>query len=283
MFEKLPKKEQESAINPWKKISSGVLGATAAAVISITPSTESFAQNTKGESETDIYREKDIVYQKEQIQAYATHNLFIYSSITERVRKHLEFLKENSKREYLKFENELKQGKEYSIRSDAHPSFEITHILVGLEGRVLGSMVQKEEGDAMKSFVDNDGDGMIDRIIIDKNKISDQREHIEFAHRLVSLDLNNIAEKFTDTRKQVYIPRDVIVVDIALTDEIAQITSVDYGQQDRPVGTREKGDKTLEQILKQSQYLYQGLIHAEHHLEKLDKKNKTPGALVLNN
>lgn len=283
MPEKAPniKKEEESVSHYWKKLPrkiAGVLGVTALTMI---PTVETMAQDTNKNTRTEYYSEADFKYQKEQIMSHATGNLLLYTSITERIQKHLEALKHTSEKEYRLFQKELEKGKEYSIVTNKHTlPFEMVHILVGKDGKVLGTMVQQSKDQTMRSFIDINGDGIIDRTIIDTDPIADIREKNQSAHRFIARDVEDIAEQFTNEKQKIYFPQNLVITDFSVSESVSEIVSVDYSHPDRPVGTKRSGDGSLIKILEQSQHLHVGLTHVQNHLENLTEEKIIDGPLV---
>jgi hypothetical protein len=282
MSEKAPNtNKEESVSNYWKKLPRKIAGVLGVATIAMNPMTEILTQETNSNTRTEYYSEADFKYQKEQIMSQATGNLLLYASITERIQKHLETLKNTSSKEYRLFQKELEKGKEYSIVTNKNTvPYEVVHVLVGKEGKILGTMVQQNEGQTMRSFIDVDGDGIIDRTIVDTDPIADIREKTQSAHRFIARDVQDIAEQFTDHKQKVYFPHNLVITDFSLSESASEIVSVDYNRSDRPAGTKRSGDGTFIKILEQSGYLNIGLTHAQNHLEEFIKEDLIAGPLV---
>lgn len=283
MLEKVPNtnKKEELVSYYWKKLPRKIAGVLGVTTIAMNPTTETFAQDTNKNTRNEYYSEADFKHQKEQIMSQATGNLLLYASITERIQKHLEALKNTSTKQYRLFQKELEKGKEYSIVTNKTTvPYEVVHVLVGKEGKILGTMVQQNEGQTMRSFIDIDGDGIIDRTIIDTDPIADIREKTQSAHTFIARDIEDIAQQFTNEKQTVYFPHNLVITDFAVSESVSEITSVDYSHPDRPVGTKRSGDGSLIKILEQSQYLYTGLTHVQNHLENMTEEKIITGPLV---
>jgi|GEM_PF-3468574 len=282
MIEKIPHKEEGSVTNYWKKIPKKIVGVLGVVAIAMNSNSESLAQQTNQDIHVNYYSKADFKYQKEQILSYTTSNLLLYHSITIRIQNHLALLENTSKKEFRSFQKELEKGKEYSIITNKNTvPFEVVHILVGKDGKVLGTMIQQNQEKTMESFIDRNGDGTIDRMITDNNQIADLREKIAFAHQLIVRDVEDIAEQFTNKERKTYFPHHLIITDFSLSESQAEIISVDYNHADRPVGTKKSGDDTFINILEQSQRMHAGLTNVQNHLEKFTKENLITEPLVL--